>query len=205
MGLLFPQEARGLKERRDARRASLEQRIAACAAVISSEPSEQWLVWGDLNAETEGLTKCLDDAVEVRGPDEPEDKERALLDFADGRIRILVSKTSIAGFGMNYQNCARMAFIGISDSYESFYQAVRRCWRFGQSRPVRVHLFASESERSVVDNLRRKEIDAQKMADELSAMTRHAVRESVLGAARKRVPYEPKKRATRPTWMRGLQ
>jgi hypothetical protein len=202
MGVLFAQQARNLTERRNARKESLQRRVEECAATIAAEPEEQWLVWGDLNAETEGVTRAVAGAVEVRGPDDPEDKERNLLAFADGRIKTLVSKTSIAGFGLNFQRCARIAFVGVSDSYESFYQAIRRCWRFGQTRAVLVHVFASEAEASVVENLKRKEIDAQKMADELSAMTRAAVRESVQGVRRHHAPYEPKRAATRPAWLR---
>lgn len=183
-------EAATLTERRAARRLSIEDRVTACAAVVLSEPDEQWLVWGELNAETELLTRCIGDAVEIRGPDDPDKKEEALLAFAAGKIRVLVSKPKICGWGLNFQKCARMAFVGISDSFESYYQAVRRCWRFGQSRPVDVHLFSSPAERAVLDNLERKEADARAMADALSAETRAAVREEVRGLRAMRNPYE---------------
>jgi hypothetical protein len=203
MGLLFAEEARDLNERRDARRASIDKRVALCAELINRESSEQWIAWGNLNAETEGLTRAVPDAVEVRGPDDPDTKEQRLLDFAAGRIRVLCTKSSIAGWGLNLQGCSHMAFIGVDDSYEAYYQAVRRCYRFKQTRPVHVHIFASEAEGSVIENLRRKEADAQRMADELSAETRDAVRENVTRQLRHTTPYAPAHETTPPSWLTG--
>jgi superfamily II DNA or RNA helicase len=197
-----PEGPLGLAERRAARKASMPERVRLCAELVNSDPSEQWLVWGQLNAETEALTRAIPGAVEVRGPDRPEAKEKALLDFADGRIRVLVTKPSIAGFGMNWQRCARMAFVGVDDSWESYYQAVRRCWRFGQARPVCVAVFASEAERAVVENLKRKEADARAMAEQLAAQTREAVRESIRRTARYN-PYEPSRAIEFPAWLRS--
>lgn len=191
-----------LAERRAARRASLPERVRRCADLANSEPGEQWVVWGELNAETEALAALIDGAVEVRGPDDPDEKERRLLDFADGRVRVLVTKPSICGFGLNWQRCARMAFAGVSDSFESYYQAVRRCWRFGQSRPVRVHLFASTAEKAVLENLERKEREAAAMAEVLSAETRAVVREQVRERGRVRAAYDARSKLALPAWMR---
>lgn len=201
MGVLFAEEAKDLTERRDARKSSIDDRLRLCAATINAEPSEQWIAWGGLNAETEGLTALVPDAVEVRGPDEAETKERNMLAFAAGDLRVLVSKTSICGFGLNFQRCARMAFIGVSDSWESYYQAVRRCYRFGQKRPVVVHVFASEAEGSVVDNLKRKERDAMQMADELSRETREIVRANIRKESRRRDSFEPNQKMKIPSWL----
>lgn len=198
----IPPETMGLAERRAARKASTLSRVAACAEVIAAEPNEQWLCWGDLNAETE-LLSDVTGAVEVAGPDDPDDKERNLLDFAEGRIPILVTKSTIAGFGLNMQRCARMAFIGVSDSFEQYYQAVRRCYRFRQSREVHVHLFASEAERAVLDNLERKEADAKAMADALAEETRESVRSEVQRAARNKVTYTADKALVRPAFLKG--
>lgn len=130
-------------------------------------------------------------------------KEQSLIDFAAGRIRVLVSKTSICGFGLNWQHCARVAFVGVTDSWESYYQAVRRCWRFGQKRPVKVHLFASEAEGAVAKNLARKEADAKTLAEQLSAETRGAVEAEVRGSERESNPYNPSRSMEVPQWLRA--
>jgi len=146
-------------------------------------------------------TRILPDAVEIRGADTLETKESRLADFAAGRIRVLITKPSIAGFGLNWQHCARMAFVGVTDSFEAYYQAVRRCWRFGQKRQVEVHIFASEREGAVVANLKRKEHDAMAMADALSEETLAAVRSNVLGSSRESNPYIPSAKIIVPSFM----
>lgn len=200
-GMLFALEASSLMERRDARRASLESRVKACAEMVNSDP-QPWIVWCDLNDEADALCDAIPDAVEIRGSDDDQEKERRLHDFAHGRIRVLITKPKIAGFGLNWQHCARMAFVGVTDSFESYYQAVRRCWRFGQKRPVHVHIFASEQEGSVVANLARKEADAKAMAESLSAETLDAVRESVLGFSRETNDYAPSVPMAIPSFLR---
>ncbi len=200
-GLLFVREAASLMERREARKASLSARVSACADVVAAEPSDAWIVWCDLNAESDALASAIPGAVEIRGSMDPDEKESALDGFASGDIRVLVTKPSIAGFGLNWQHCARMAFVGVTDSWEAYYQAVRRCWRFGQSRPVDVHVFASEAEGSVVANLKRKEADAAELAASLSAETGEAVRASVRGLERQSNPYRPNVPMTVPSWV----
>jgi hypothetical protein len=189
-GMLFALEASSLSERREARKASLAARVKACADLVNAD-DQPWIVWCDLNDEADALRAAIPGAVEIRGSDDDEDKERRLHDFAHGNIRVLITKPKIAGFGLNWQHCARMAFVGVTDSFEAYYQSVRRCWRFGQKRPVHVHVFASEQEGTVVANLARKEADAREMADSLSAETLDAVRESILGFARETNDYSP--------------
>jgi hypothetical protein len=200
-GMLFVAEAESLSERRAARKSSLTQRVEACAAVVNAEMTEPWVVWCDLNAESEALTAAIAGAVEVRGSHTIDEKERALEAFARGEIRVLVSKPSIAGFGLNWQHCARMAFVGVTDSWEAYYQAVRRCWRFGQTRPVDVHIFASEAEGSVVRNLERKDAAARLMAEQLAAETRDAVAEAVLGQTRRTNEYAARELMRLPSWV----
>lgn len=202
-GMLFATEAQTLSERREARRASMADRAAACAAMVNGEPNEPWVVWCDLNAEGDALTKAIDGAVQLSGADDPDTKERILGDFAEGRARVLVSKPSICGWGLNWQHSARMAFVGVTDSYEAFYQAVRREWRFGQTRDVHVHIFASKAEGAVVANLKRKEREAGEMADALSAETRDAVIAEVTGTARESNPYQPAQRIAVPPFLRA--
>jgi superfamily II DNA or RNA helicase len=199
-GMLFALEASTLSERRDARRQSLDTRVAACAERVNAD-RQPWIVWCDLNAEGDALCKAIPGAVEIRGSDDPDEKERRLMDFAHGKIRVLVTKPSIAGFGLNWQHCARMAFVGVTDSWESYYQAVRRCWRFGQKREVDVHIFASDLEGAIVANLKRKEDDAKIMAESLSSETRGAVMAEANGLLRQTNEYKAAKVATIPNWL----
>ena len=176
------------------KRLTVAARADAIAAAVAADPGEPWIVWCDTNMEADALMARIPGAVEVRGDMRPEVKEDRLVGFSDGRVRVLVTKPSIAGFGLNWQHCARMAFVGVTDSFESYYQAVRRCWRFGQTRTVCVHIFASEREGAVVANLKRKEADALAMSEMLSGETRAAVQANVLGMVRQTNPYN----ATRP-------
>lgn len=170
---LFPMEAHTLTEQRDARKAGLTARVEATAALVNAEPTEPWLVWCDLNAEADALVQAIPESAQITGSDSTETKESRLLAFTAGRLRVLVSKPSICGFGLNFQRCARIAFVGVSHSFESWYQAIRRCWRFGQQRPVVVHMIYATIEAPIVRNLQRKQHDAlmmqQAMAHEVLA------------------------------------
>lgn len=199
-GMLFASEAQTLSERRDARRMSIADRVNDCARIVNAD-REPWIVWCDLNAEGDELRKAIPDAVEIRGSDDIEVKERRLQEFAAGQIRVLVTKPSIAGFGLNWQHCARMAFVGVTDSFESYYQAVRRCWRFGQKRDVHVHVFASSAEGAVIANLRRKERDALAMAESLSAETHDAVMAEVVGTKRQTNAYAANQAVMPPSFL----
>lgn len=187
-GFLFPVEAQTLQERLAARRSTIDERVARCAADVNAS-DEPWVIWCNLNDESAALAKAIPGAVEVKGADDPEHKESALLGFTDGAFRVLVTKPSIAGHGMNWQHCRNVAFVGLSDSWEQYYQAVRRCWRFGQERDVRVHVYTAETEGAVVANIRRKEADAAKMADEMTAHMRDLNRENVRGMTRAKQDY----------------
>lgn len=165
-GFLFQVEAQTLEERRSARRVSLDERVAVTADMVN-QSTEPWLVWCDLNAEGDALSKAIPDAVQVAGADSDEAKESRMLGFADGQFRVLVTKPSIAGYGMNWQHCPNTAFVGLSDSWEKWYQAIRRVWRFGQKNPVHCHVVTSEAEGAVVKNIQRKEADAARMAAEM--------------------------------------
>ena len=155
-GALFALPEEGLAGQRRARKAGLARKVESIASMVNAS-SEQWCVWCDYNDESAALAKAIPDSVEVRGSDSPEKKSDAMLGFADGRYRVIVSKPSICGFGMNWQQCHLMAFCGLSYSYEQFYQAVRRCWRFGQENPVEAHVFTTVQESSSVNAINRKE------------------------------------------------
>jgi superfamily II DNA or RNA helicase len=189
-GMLFHDSVgMGLSERRQARRASMAERVETVAQMVR-DSDEPWLVWCHLNAEADALAEAIPGAVNVQGSMPPDDKEAALLAFADGSIRVLVTKPKIAGFGMNWQHCAKMAFCGLSDSYEEFYQAVRRCWRFGQRREVHAHIVVSEAEAVIADNVRGKEARAERMAEETSALTRSGTMRAIKGSHMTQDKYE---------------
>lgn len=187
-GTLFTTEARTMDERRAARKSSLADRVAACADLVNSI-REPWLVWCDLNSESEALAKAIDDAVEVQGCDDAADKERAALGFIDGSVRVLVSKPSIFGFGMNFQHCRRVAFVGLSDSYEQFYQAIRRCWRFGQDREVFCYVITSDAEGAVVRNIERKEADARGLMDGMVRHMKAEMQKEIRGVQSEKAEY----------------
>ena len=168
-GQLFPVEAATLQERLAARRDSVDARVEKCAQIVNSTPGP-WVVWCGLNSESEALAAAIDGAVEVTGSDSLDEKERRILTFSAGASRVMVTKPKIAGHGMNWQHCANVAFVGLSDSWEQYYQAVRRVYRFGQDNPVNVYLITSDSEGAVVSNIQRKEADAARMA---AAMVEH--------------------------------
>ena len=189
-GQLFPVDAQTLSERRQSRRDSLNYRVAACAERANSI-KEPWVIWCDLNAEGDALRRAIPGSVEIRGSDTTEHKERALEDFEQGRMRVLITKPKIAGFGLNWQHCRRVAFVGVTDSWESYYQAVRRCWRFGQTKTVHAYLFASDLEGPILANLQRKERAALEMFESLSMETAAAVRDEVIGNARRTNRYQP--------------
>jgi superfamily II DNA or RNA helicase len=199
-GTLMALEASTLSERRSAKRGSLSDRVAACAELVNAD-AEQWLVWCELNDEADALCEAIPDAVEIRGTDDPDDKERKLLEFIAGKSRVLVTKPSIAGFGINAQRCARMAFVGATDSFESYYQSVRRCWRFGQKRDVHVHIFLGELEGAILRNLKRKESEALAMAESLSAETHDAVMAEVFGSTRSVNTYNAAHRVRVPSFL----
>ncbi len=170
-GMLFALEAKTLEERRRARSGSTGERVKLLSEIINGN-GEQWLVWCNLNKESDMATHAIKGAVEVKGADSIEHKESSLLAFANGDIQCLVTKPSIAGHGLNLQKCSNMAFLGLSDSYEQFYQALRRCWRFGQKSPVDAHIIVANTEGAVRRNIERKEAQAMEMMSEITSHMR---------------------------------
>lgn len=200
-GVLFPMEARTMSERLGARRTSIPQRVQAAAEIVAREPDRPWLIWCNLNAEADALRQLIPGVAEVRGSDAPDLKEKRLLGFAHGEIGKLLSKPSIAGFGMNFQVCSRMIFVGLNDSFEQVFQAVRRCWRFGQGEPVDVYMIASELEGAVVANIRRKESQHEAMGAALAEFTRDLTM-AYLRGGRSRVKAQAfKTRMETPAWL----
>ena len=164
-GRLFVIEAKTLNEQRKARRDSINDRVGIVAD-IANQSTRPFIAWCELNDESSMLVKAIPDAVEITGSQTDEIKEKHMLDFSNGKIRVIVTKPKIAGFGMNWQHCSDMSFFP-SHSHEQFYQASRRCWRFGQKNNVKCHIVTSESESAVVNNLKRKENLANEMFNSL--------------------------------------
>jgi hypothetical protein len=192
--------AHTLSERLRARRDSTADRVKAAAELVNAHPDRQWLVWCNSNAESEMLTATIAAAIEVRGSHAPEIKTERLMGFVNGTVRVLVTKPSIAGWGLNFQRCANMVFVGLNDSFEQLFQAIRRCWRFGQTQPVNAWFIASTAEGAVVDNLAAKEAAAEYMAEEMSKHTRTLMTRQLRGA-RIVIPHE--NRMIIPSWLRA--
>lgn len=154
---LFPELGlKGIGGRLAARKGSLEARVDATVNLVD-EWGASWLVWCGLNTESEALARVLPNSIEISGSDSHVEKIAGLQAFLSGETRTLITKPKIAGFGLNLQHCSKMAFVGLSDSYEAYYQCIRRCWRFGQQKPVDVHIVVSDAERGIVENVRQKE------------------------------------------------
>ena len=151
---------------------------------------DKWIVWCDLNVEQDALKKAFgDDCVSIDGRTSREDKLVLIDKWMNGDVPILVSKAKVFGFGMNFQICHNMAFVGLSDSFEAYYQAVRRCWRFGQTEPVNVYVITSEAEGAVVKNINRKEMDFKAMQKGMISATQELTRENLSETKRRTVEY----------------
>lgn len=183
----------------EVKRATLSARADKIAELAATD-KEPWVIWCDTNYEADALAARFSDAVEVRGSMSIEEKEKYLEAFALGQSRVMISKPSICGFGVNWQHAARMAFVGRSFSYETWYQAVRRCWRFGQKRQVHVHLAVAEGEEQIGRVIERKSADHAKM----KRMMAEAMRRALGRQAKVKTGYEPKHYEELPQWLMAL-
>lgn len=179
----------------DVKRQTAEARAEACAALVPADGP--CVLWCDTDYEADALIAAIPGAVEVRGSHTAERKEDTLAAFANGSARILITKPAVAGFGMNWQHCNTMIFAGRSFSYEAWYQAVRRCWRFGQTKPVTCHLIVAEGEAQIGRVIDRKSADHIKMKRAMAA----AMRRAMGAAAGVRVPYNPSHETELPAWL----
>jgi len=184
----------------DVKRQTADARADAVAALVHEQSEEPWIVWCDTDYEADALAKRIPEAVEVRGSHTPDRKESALAAFSEGATRVLISKPSVCGMGMNWQHAARVAFVGRSFSYEAWYQAVRRCWRFGQTRPVDVHLIVAEGEDQIGRVIDRKSEDHRKMKRAMSDAMRRARSQS----SQLKIPYDAKHIGRLPSWLKSV-
>lgn len=199
-GMLFAVNATTLSDQRNVRRATAPKRVDLASTLAAGD--EPCIVWCELNDESSSLAAAIPGAIEVTGSDSVDEKQRKLRMFSDGEARVMVTKSSIAGFGLNWQHCRRMVFVGASHSYEQTYQAIRRCWRFGQKHAVDVHVIRAETEQLVIDNYRRKEADAARLGAEMALHVLDSVRAEVQGAsAREWNPYAANVPMTIPSWL----
>lgn len=199
-GALFAFEAHGLQERQAARRESLERRVAKCAEIVKKSP-KPFMVWCGLNSESEALKLAIPGSVEIKGSDSDQHKETAMMDFADGKIDVLISKSSICGFGMNWQVCSNTAFVGMSDSFEALFQSTKRFHRHGQKNEVHRHLIISEAEGSVLANVQRKESDFMRMIGEMVEHTKNMSIVNIKQLSNQKIIYSPTQKIELPSWL----
>lgn len=199
-GQLFHAVAQSLSERREAKRNSMGQRIKL-AAKLANEADGSVIVWCHLNDESTALTAAIPDGVEVTGSMTMDQKSNNVMAFTNGDKRGLISKASICGSGMNWQHCNTMIFAGMNDSFEEFYQAVRRCWRFGQKRPVTVHIITAETEGAVKANIERKQRQANEMAGQMVEYMRSITQRIIEGARSNTESYNPTVPMIVPAWI----
>ena len=167
-GQLFATDLGGVTGRAQMRRKTLDARVDCAAKLVANQPGP-WILWCALNSEADALADAIPGAVNVHGSMDPDEKARLLLGFSDGDFDVLITKPSIASQGLNYQHCHRMAFVGLGDSYEQYYQAIRRCYRYGQTDVVQAHVIVSDLETQIVANVARKEQQAGQITRELVA------------------------------------
>ena len=201
-GELFATTLKGIGDRAAVRQQTLADRVRVAADLIAAEPDEPWIAWVGLNDEGRALAGLVPGAVLVEGQHSPEYKADAIGSFVRGDARVIVSKTSIFGFGLNLQRCARMVFVGLSDSYEQYYQAIRRCWRFGQQRPVHAYIVLTEPEEAIYANVLRKQREAETTAGELVKHVAQFERAEI-AAVGKRDDATHKQPMRLPAWLHG--
>lgn len=200
-GQLFVTELFGVTEQSRVRRETADDRVAKAVELIEAESDEPWLVWCGMNAESKAVAAAIPGAVEVRGSDDPDDKASALAAFADGETRVLVTKPTIAGYGMNFQRCAHMVFVGLGYSFEQYYQCLRRCHRFGQTRPVHAHIVLSEPESGIYETVLDKERHAEALSGGLLAGMRDHSKTELFEGTSKGDTYEPRRPLSLPSWL----
>jgi len=202
-GYLFAMEVQTLQERQAARRSTYKERCQAVAEIVNRVPDEKWLIWCDYNNEQEEMERLFGKrCVSIKGATPDEKRIEFERSWRLGDIPIFISKGSIFGAGMNWQHCSNMIFAGMSDSFENQFQSIRRCYRFGQTKPVNVYMVTSDLEGAVAANVKRKEADFERMQDEMSKYTREFVLENVRSAGRTQTEYKPTKDMVIPGWLR---
>lgn len=202
-GQLMPTGLNGITDRSRVRKGTLTERVEKAAELIRAEPAEPWIVWCGLNDESDAMAQLFPGAIVVEGSQTPDEKADRLARFAlEGGV--LITKASIAGHGLNYQHCARQVFVGLSDSWEAYYQAIRRSWRFGQTRPVRVYVVLADLEEPILANVMRKEREAMGMAEGLVRHVARFERAEIDAVSDASDHYRPNQPLRLPPWLRSV-
>jgi len=199
-GSLFVEPAQSLIERNRARKSTIVQRCKK-AAEIANEMTDPCVIWCNLNDESRLLAELCNDSVEVTGSDTDDHKTQSVIDFADGKIKVLISKPKITGFGINWQTSHNCIFVGLSDSWESFYQAIRRQWRFGQTETVHCHIVSADVEGAVVENIRRKDAQHRELKSEMDNLFSGYMQKQIFGATIEKTDYCPCVEMIIPRWL----
>jgi superfamily II DNA or RNA helicase len=199
-GMLFSMDAKTLKEQRDARRETINERAQLVANLVNGSP-DQWVIWSALNDESETVTKMIPGAVEIAGKHSMEEKEERLMDFLNSKTRNLSTKGEICGFGINMQCCHNAAFLGISHSFELFFQVIGRIYRFGQKCPVNIHIVVSDRDAAVLANIHRKEADFNRMIDGMVNAMKDETRRNIKEGRIDRTVYQPTQALELPSWL----
>lgn len=196
---IFGDTAMSATSLHDVKRKTILERAEKTGEIVAKEPKQSWLIWCDTNYESEALKNAIPLAIEIRGSMSTDEKEDRLLAFENGQIKYLITKPSLTGFGMDWSHCFNMAFVGRNYSYETWYQAIRRCWRFGQKHTVNVHLVVAEGETTIGNVIDQKAESHSHMKTKM----REAMRRSVGLAEITKTPYIPKHKAGLATWIKS--
>lgn len=188
VGDLFAKPVVGLLERNQARKLSVDERVAKVAEIVNATDC-QWVIWCHRNEESDKLVASIPGARDIKGIYDIEQKEAVTDAFTSGELRVLVTKPSMSGFGMNWQHCNHTAFVGLSDSWEDYYQSIRRFYRFGQQKPVYCHVISAESEGSVVENIKRKDRQNIEMSEQMVSHMRTVMQQEVFGSRVEKSEY----------------
>jgi len=197
---LFPVEARGLSAQRNARKVSMADRVKGIAEIINAS-NEQWIVWGETNSECDLATRMIRDSVQVAGRDTEQHKEDSAVRFVRGDIRVLISKASIFGHGLNWQHCHNAAYLGWSNSFEGFDQSLHRIHRYGQQYEVHVHIATTDFDGAIVRNIERKRSEYNHMMDKVIEHTKAINSADIHQASRQISEYQPQQTMRLPAWL----
>lgn len=199
-GVFFHTLARDLNDRRKIRKETIDQRCEK-AADITNNNDESFVVWCGLNDESKLLSKLINNSVAVYGSQDNELKAKLMLDFAKGKISRIITKSKISGFGMNWQICNNAIFVGLNDSWESLYQAIRRIWKFGQKKETNIHIIIEEREGSVLDILKRKDSQAKKMHENMAKHMAEYTKKEIEHTTKETTEYNPTIEMRVPVWL----
>ena len=199
-GFLFSNQLHGLEDRLKIRNQSIKKRIEEIKALINNS-DEQWIVWTALDEEANQLSKVLNDGINLEGKNTKEDKIEKIRNFKNKKIRVLISKPKILGFGMNFQNCHNVLFFGLSDSYESYYQCIRRCWRFGQKKDVKVYITLAGNESVILSNVIKKEQQSENISNQVIKHIKDFERQEIMGSIHQQTNYNGMMEMQLPKWI----